>query len=97
MCEFNDIPRHKKKKVKKVKKSKHKHVYKDYLLFEQLKKQYYRAKACSICGKVYEIYFIETKKLENGYSVVMCQDEILEKYKDLEKKCIDNILIVKTI
>ncbi|MGU8836375.1 hypothetical protein ACV3UL_19085 [Clostridium perfringens] len=46
---------------------------------------------------MYEIYFIETKKLENGYSVVMCQDEILEKYKDLEKKCIDNILIVKTI
>ncbi len=65
MCEINDIPKHRKKKVKKIKKSSHKHIYKDYLLFDQLKKQYFRAKACSICGKVYEIYFIETKKLEN--------------------------------
>ena len=95
MCEFNDIPRHKKKKVKKVKKSKHKHVYKDYLLFEQLKKQYYRAKACSICGKVYEIYFIETKKLENGDSVVLCQDEILEKYNFKYEYTEDNKIKLK--
>ena len=89
----NDIPKHIKKKESSVskskEKSKHKHEYIDCLLIEE---NGYPRKGtyCKICGKIGKFNFFEIVP-ENGYWIVLDSDEVLEKYKDLEKVYVNDI------
>ena len=79
----NEIPKHRKKKKsstsKSNTKSKHKHEYVDCLLIENSKP--YKATYCKICGKIDNVFFLWN----------MSDDEILEKYKNLEQFEVDSI------
>lgn len=100
--EEQEIPKYKKKsKAKGLKRSKHKHEYKPCLvhLEEEIPSinepsgkrkvdSYFYAEYCTICGKLTNPKFIEGKPLEERpeYSVMLTNEEIKEKYKDLEVK-----------
>lgn len=93
-----EIPKHKKKKDSSVSKSqtksKHKHIYsKDCLLIEGKEEFKFpcRANYCEICGKIQNVHFFETERLDNGRCRALNSDEIYEKYKDLEQIRIDDI------
>lgn len=91
----NDIPKHKKKKnsstSKSKEKSKHKHEYKDCLLITKERSMPYKAKYCTICGKIGDCCFFETVPCENGMLMTLNSKEMFEKYKDLEKFHINDI------
>lgn len=97
----NDIPKYKKKKNSSTSKSKeksnHKHEYVDCLLVEKDENRPYKAKYCSICGKVNDVKFFEFTPCESAYSRLLNDDEVFEKYKDLESIYIDNIWKLKYI
>lgn len=102
LIEDQEIPKYKKKsKSKGLKRSKHKHTYKPCLLHleEEIpninepngrKKtdNYYYAEYCTICGRLTNEKYIEGKPWEehSGYSVMLTNEEIKEKYKGLEVK-----------
>ena len=88
---FQEVPKHKKKaKHKPPKKSDHKHQYYDVLIHEKkyvLGKMidcYYLGEKCSICSAWETTQIFLSEKMENGYSRMMSNERILEKYKDLE-------------
>ena len=89
----NEVPKHIKKKESSVSKSKakskHKQEYIDCLLIEE---NGYPRKGtyCKICGKIGKFNFFEIVP-ENGYWIVLDSDEVLEKYKDLEKVYVNDI------
>lgn len=89
----NEIPKHKKKKLsstsKSSTKSKHKHEYKEVLLIHNNKPHW--ATICKICGKINDLHFFESERIEEGYYRSLDADEVLEKYKDLEKIEIEDI------
>ena len=89
----NEIPKYKKKKPSSISKSstksKHKHEYGECLLIE--KGHPYRAIACKICGKIYDIYFFESERCEDGMQRMLDVDEVFEKYKDLEKIEVESV------
>lgn len=89
-----EIGKYKKKKESNIskskRKSKHKHEYKDCLLIDKDKNPH-KAKYCKICGKIYDVSFFETEKLENGRYLVLSNKKIFEKYKNLEQFYVDNI------
>ena len=91
----NDIPKYIKKKQSSVSKSKeksnHKHIYKDCLIFKNDSNCPHKAKYCEICGKISDLKFYEIERIENGMFRVLDHDEVLEKYKDLEKFCVNSI------
>lgn len=90
----NDIPKHIKKKESSVSKSKakskHKHEYVDCLLVEE---NGYPRKGtyCKICGKINKVKFLEADRCDDGLYRVLNDDEIFEKYKDLEKVYVNDI------
>lgn len=90
----DEVGKHKKKKEsstsKSKRKSKHKHEYKDCLLIEKENKPH-KSKYCSICGKIYDVKFFETKRLENGKYLVLTNEEVFEKYKYLEKFYVNSV------
>ena len=97
---FNDeIPKYKKKSNKKtVSKSKHKHIYKDCLLKEDRTNSLLLSKYCTICGKVGDIEFFVSERIEGTkYYRVLSDKELLEKYSDYEVKEIDDIFKTKKI
>lgn len=82
MKDFNDeIPKYKKKKNKTVKKSNHKHEYKQCLLYVDEIEDYVLADYCISCNKVGNIYV--TPK--------MTKQEMLKEYKNLTVKRIKNL------
>lgn len=89
----NEIPKHRKKKKsstsKSSTKSKHKHEYAECLLIHD--KHPHRATYCKICGKIGDLYFFETMKTEDGLYLQLDDDEVFEKYKNLEKIEVDDI------
>ena len=89
----NEIPKYKKKKKSSISKSseklKHKHEYIECLLIE--KGHPYRAIVCKFCGKIYDIKFFESERCEDGMQRMLDDDEVLEKYKDLEKIEIESV------
>lgn len=92
----DDIPKYRKKKhsstSKSDSKSKHKHDYsKECLLITAENGYPYYARYCSVCGKIEDIHFFETEKIENGYCRMLSNDEVFEKYKDLEKVYMDDL------
>ena len=91
----DDIPKHRKKKEsstsKAKSKSKHKHEYVECLLITGSDKRPHRASYCKICGKIDNVAFFETEKTEYETYRVLDADEVLERYKDLEKIYVDGI------
>lgn len=84
----NEIPKHKKKKIKTVTKSNHKHVYEDCLVLTTLLKTrhfYVKGQRCDVCGKIGELNFIETERTRKHSGRMLSQEEVLEKYKHLKK------------
>lgn len=91
---MDEIARYKKKRKsstsKSSEKSKHKHTAKDVLLIDENKRPR-KAIICDICGKINNVYFSETERLESGCYRMLSDDEVFEKYKHLEKIPIRNI------
>lgn len=89
----NDIPKYRKKKnsstSKSCTKSKHRHQYKQCLLMKEHRP--YRATYCTICGKIDDVRFGETERMENGMLRMLDDDEVIEKYRDLEQIEISDI------
>lgn len=90
----NEVPKHIKKKESSVskseKKSKHKHEYVDCLLIEKDNSPH-KATYCKICGKIGDLNFFESEKCEDGLYRMLHDDEVFEKYKDLEKIYVEDI------
>ena len=89
----NEIPKHRKKKQSSISKSstksKHKHEYKEVLLIHNGRPHW--ATVCKICGKIGDLHFFETEHTENGLIRSLDDDEVFEKFKDLEKYYIEDI------
>lgn len=87
----NEIPKYQKRSTRQPpKKSKHKHLYKDCLL-KSKEGRFHKSEYCSICGKIGETWFFETKPSETGRSVILTQEELYEKYKNLEIFNVDSL------
>lgn len=90
----NEVPKHIKKKESSVskseKKSKHKHEYVDCLLIEKDGRPH-KATYCKICGKINKDKFLEADRCDDGFYRLLHDDEIFEKYKDLEKIYVEDI------
>lgn len=91
---YEDIPKYQKKKEsstsKSDSKSKHKHDYsKECLLISD--NHPHHAIYCNVCGKIKNIAFWETERTNEGYYRTLNNDEVYEKYKDLEKIYVDDI------
>jgi hypothetical protein len=81
----NDVPKYRKKSTRQPPvKSKHKHLYKDCLLKKIDENKAYKSEYCTVCGKIGKTLFFETKPFKNGYRIMISQEELLSKYKDLE-------------
>lgn len=93
----DEIPKHKKKVKKTVKKSKHKHIYKDCLFFERNSNEYKKGEYCEVCGKIGDFKLFEGVRINNRLSRMLSQEEILEKYKDLEIKEVENLIEDKNV
>ena len=89
----NEIPKHRKKKQsstsKSNTKSKHKHEYEPCLLIHNRHPHW--ATVCKICGKINDLHFFEIEHTEEGYYRSLGDDEMFEKFKDLEKYYIEDI------
>lgn len=81
----NEIPKYKKKKNKTVKKSGHKHEYKECLVYVSDINGYFLCKYCVECNKVGNVTMITEKDEELGewYLQPMSNKEILKEYKNL--------------
>lgn len=87
MKNFNDeIPKYKKKKNKTVKKSNHKHEYKQCLLYVDEMDDYVLADYCISCNKVGNIYVISEKIEGSNLERGLTKKEKLNKYKNLSVK-----------
>lgn len=96
MTDFNnEVPKHIKKKQSSVSKSKakskHKHEYIDCLLIDMSRNSPQKATYCKICGKINKVKFLEADRCDDGLYRVLNDDEIFEKYKDLEKVYVNDI------
>lgn len=87
------IPKYRKKKQSSVskaeRKSDHKHEYADCLLIDSenrpIKVQY-----CTICGKIIDVQFFETVRVEQGYRTLN-SEEVYQKYKDLPQFMVNSV------
>lgn len=77
-----DVPKHKKKAHRSVKKSKHKHLY-EICLVKSITIS--KGTRCSICGKIGTYSFFEFEDADNGnFRKLLSKDEVLEKFKVLK-------------
>ncbi len=87
MENYDEIPKYRKKKSSKSKsanKSDHKHQYKDCLLVDEENRPH-KAQYCKICGKINNIIFFETERVDERFRRMLTDNEVLQKYKDLEQ------------
>ena len=89
----NEIPKYKKKKNKTVKKSSHKHEYKECLVYINEVNGYYLCEYCVKCNKVKGVKLVSEKdeKLGEGYSRLLSNKEMLKKYKNLPIRRMNNL------
>jgi hypothetical protein len=94
----NEIPKYKKRSLKPTtKKSKHKHLYEECLLID-VNEKVCRATYCLECGKIGNLFILETTDDVIGkYRRMLNKKEIMDKYKDLPKKYVDDILKANNI
>lgn len=89
----DETPKYRKKKLsstsKSFEKSKHKHEYIMCLLLEQARP--YPASYCKICGKIGNVAFGSTERLEDGRYRLLSDEEVFEKYKHLEQIQVETI------
>ena len=90
---MNEIPKYKKKKKKQVKKSNHKHQYKQCLVYDKKMNTLYLGDYCIICDKINNL--VKPHILEQGWSRNLSKAEILLKYKYLEIKEVESIFKLK--
>ncbi len=92
MDDYNDeIPKYRKKRPSVSsagKKSKHKHIYKECLLIAE--NNPHKAKYCTICGKIGDMEFFESEKVNGGYRM-LTDVEVYDKYKNMERFEIESI------
>lgn len=92
--DYEEIVKHRKKKPSSTSKSKakadHKHEYKDVLFIENGHQRPHKGTMCKLCGKIGNVHFFESEKVEHGYRV-LDSDEVFEKFKELEQIQIDSI------
>lgn len=89
----NEISKYKKNKNKTVKKSSHKHEYKECLAYVDELNGYCLCEYCTECNRVKEVRLIaeEDEKLGSGYLQLMSNKKILKKYKNLPMRRISNL------
>lgn len=89
----NEIPKYKKKKNKTVKKSSHKHEYKECLVYVDEINGYFLCEYCIKCNKVKEVKLISKKDEEKDewHLRLMSNKEILKKYKNLPIRRMNNL------
>ena len=89
----NEIPKYKKKKNKTVKKSSHKHEYKECLVYVDEMNSYCLCEYCVKCNKVKGVKLISEKdeELGSGHLRLMSNKDILKKYKNLPMRRIKNL------
>ena len=87
----DEIPKYKKKKNKTVKKSNHKHEYKQCLLYVDEIDDYVLADYCISCNKVGNIYVISEKIEGSNLERGLTKKEKLKKYKKLTVKRIKKL------
>ena len=89
----SDIAKYRKKKDSSTSKSKaksnHKHEYADCLFIENGRPD--RGIYCKLCGKIGNVWFHETERLDNGMYRVLDDAEVFERHKNLEQIQIDSI------
>jgi len=89
----NEVPKHKKKARKSVKKSDHKHLYEACLVYNETISSGTR---CKICGKIGDYKFFEFEKIENSsFRRLLPQDEVLKKYENLELYDVNGVSMEK--
>ena len=92
MKDFNDeIPKYKKKKNKTVKKSNHKHEYKQCLLYVDEIEEWVLADYCIECKKRYNMDVISEKVEVSNFERGLTKQEKLKKYKNLTVKSVRKI------
>lgn len=91
----DDVPKYRKKKQSSVSKSKikskHKHQYIDCLLIDK-NKNVWKSKYCSICGKLHDLEFFQIEALSNKLFRMLENHEIMEKYNNVERFKVKNIM-----
>ena len=87
----DEIPKYKKKKNKTVKKSNHKHEYKQCLLYVDEIDDYVLADYCISCNKVGNIYVISEKIEGSNLERGLTKKEKLKKYKNLTVKRVEKL------
>lgn len=92
----NEIPKHRKKINKTVKKSKHKHEYEICLLYDLSTKYYYKGDYCTVCGKIGN-WGTETKETDMGFKQLLTQEELKQKYRDCKVKEVVSIYKAKYV
>lgn len=97
MVDIDEIGKYKKytkSNVSKAKsKSKHKHTYSNGIVIINDKyDSVYKVKYCTECGRIYDLSS-ETVVTDKGYCRMLHNDELLEKYKDLPRFTIPNIMV----
>ena len=94
----NEIPKYKKKKNKTVKKSNHKHEYKECLVYVSDINGYFLCKYCVECNKVGNVTIITEKdeELSEGHLQVMPNKKIRFKIFGLKIKGVMCMLIKET-
>ena len=90
-----EVPKYRKKAHKTVKKSSHKHLYKECLLCDK-DGNYSHATYCTECGKIGDIHFFECKR-EGRWGVMLSNEEVYEKYKHLITFEINNVCLDKYV
>jgi hypothetical protein len=81
---------YRKKKIKKVKKSNHKHNYTDILIisyfeFNGEKREHISlGKRCIFCGKQKKELMFITERVGEGYRIILEAKQILDKYPELD-------------
>ena len=87
MCNYNEIPKYRKKKPSKSKSSRkanHKHQYEDCLLVDEENRPH-KAQYCTICGKINNVNVFETMREDGGFYRMLTCDEVFQKYKGLKQ------------
>lgn len=89
----NEIPKYKKKKNKTVKKSSHKHEYKECIVYVSEINGYCLCEYCVKCNKVKEVKLVseKDKELGEGHLRLMSNKDILKKYKNLPMRRMNNL------
>lgn len=85
---FEEQPRYRKKSKKTVKKSRHKHIYEDFIITSFEGKSFIKAKRCTVCGKEKLGRTISKKIIceETGmiFHTLILREEVEELYPNLD-------------